>query len=91
MAQGFQAPGVGQEHFAVSGVQFSAGSVAGNGPEGASLGFVQYDEVFRNGQWEDADHSHLHDSEQGLEALLSFFGDALLLGQPATIVDPDID
>lgn len=91
IAQGFQAPGVGQEHFAVSGVQFSAGSVAGNGPEGASLGFVQYDQVFRNGQWEDADHSHLHDSEQGLEALLSFFGDALLLGQPATIVDPDID
>ena len=91
MAQGFQAPGVGREHFAVSGVQFAPGSVSGNGPGGASLGFVQYDQVFRNGQWEDADHSHLHDSDQGLEALLVFFEDALLLDQAATIVDPDAD
>ena len=91
LAQGFQAPGVGQEHFAVSGVQFSPGSVAGNGPDGASLGFVQYDQVFRNGQWEDADHSHLHDSEQGLEALLAFFQSALLDGDPAVVLDPDAD
>jgi hypothetical protein len=91
LAQGFQAHGVGQERFPVDGIAFEPGSVSGNGPDGASLGFVQYDQVFRNGQWEDADHSHLHDSEQGLEALLVFFEDALLLEQPATIVDPDTD
>ncbi|MFT5584715.1 MAG: dienelactone hydrolase [Cognaticolwellia sp.] len=91
MAQAFQAPGVGQEHFAVTGVDFTPGSVSGNGPGGATLGFVQYDQVFRNGQWEDADHSHLHDSEQGLEALLAFFEDALFLQQAATIIDPDAD
>lgn len=91
LAQGFQAPGVGTEHFPVDGVQFTPGSVSGNGPQGASLGFVQYDRVFRNGQWEDADHSHLHDSEQGLQALLVFFEDALILEQAATILDPEAD
>lgn len=89
MAQGFQAPGIGREHFPVSGISFAPGSVSGNGPEGATLGFVQYDQVVRNGAWEDARHSHLHDSEQGLASLQAFFGAALIDGEAAVILDPD--
>jgi hypothetical protein len=87
-AQAFSPPGVGREVWPVADITFHAGSVSGNGPEGASLGFVQFETVTEGGIERPAQHDNVHDSDQGLQAIEAFFGPILLDDLPGLILDP---
>ena len=87
-AQGFQAPGVGDEVWPVHGIAFSPGDVSGNGPGGASLGVIQFAHIHEDGVERAAEHANLHDSDEGLDAIEAFFRPRLFDDEPATILDP---
>ncbi|MCP4807097.1 MAG: hypothetical protein GY913_26365 [Proteobacteria bacterium] len=87
-AQGFSPPGVGEEVWAVHGIDFASGDVSGNGPDGASLGMIQFAEVHEDGTPAPAEHANLHDSDEGLAAIEAFFRPRLFDDEPALILDP---
>ncbi len=87
-AQAFAPPGVGREVWPVQDIEFSAGSVLGNGPEGASLGFVQFETITEGGIERAAEHDNVHDSDQGLAAIEAFFAPILRDDAHGLILDP---
>ncbi len=88
LATAFAAPGVGSEVWPVQGVTFTAGSVSGNGPGGASLGYVQAATVHGGGVAVPAEHDNVHSSDEGLAAIEAFFRPVFFEGEHGVVTDP---
>jgi hypothetical protein len=73
LAMAFAAPGVGTEVWPVYGTTFLPGDVSANGPNGATLGLVQFATVHEDGVEVAAEHDNLHSSDEGLAAVEAFF------------------
>jgi dienelactone hydrolase len=89
-ARSLGAPGVGEEIWPVWGVDFAPGDVQANHESGATVGFVQFSEITEGGSPRTAKHANVHDSDQGLDALLAFFAPVFVDGEPAVVQDPDV-
>lgn len=89
LAQALRVSTVGQALLDIPGVPVVAGSVAGNLEDGSTGGLLQLDRIQRSdgADWEPADHSYVHDSVQGTEALRPFMLD-VLDGVAPELVDP---
>ncbi|MCB9598815.1 MAG: hypothetical protein H6720_00390 [Sandaracinus sp.] len=87
LMRSMELPLVGPELRPVVGVAREAAPVVGNGPEGRTSGFLQFDVVREPGGVEMATHDNVGDSEQGMHAWLTFLESHLDEGR-GRIVDP---
>ena len=89
LAQAFAVDGVGAEHLAIPGVAFGPGPLAGNLVDGATGALVELDETqpWPGAEWERADHSTLHESEQGAGVMVPFLT-AVIAGETPVVTDP---
>jgi len=90
LARALGLPGVGREEWAVPGLDFEAGPVAGNLPGGATGGVVQFSWVQESegGEWVPASHDNLHGSVTGQAVLLDFLL-PLLAGETPVVAEPE--
>ncbi|MES2642697.1 MAG: hypothetical protein V4850_24655 [Myxococcota bacterium] len=89
LAQALGVAGVGAERLPIDGVTFGAGPLAGNLPDGATGGLLQWAETQpeTGAAWETADHSTVHESVQAAAVLLPFLR-AVRDGAAPNLVDP---
>lgn len=90
LARALGLPGVGHEEWAVPGLAFEPGPVAGNLPGGATGGVVQFSWVqeTEGGPWVPAEHDNLHESVTGQAVLLEFLL-PLLAGETPVVAEPE--
>ncbi len=89
LAQAYAVEGVGAELLSIPGVPFGPGPLAGNLPDGATGGLLQFDETqpSADAAWEPADHSTLHESEQAAGLMMPFIS-AVFAGETPSLADP---
>ena len=88
LALAFGAPGVGTEHWSVPTMGFTPGSVQANGPDGASLGYVQHAQVHHDGEPREARHANLHNSDEGKAAIEALLWARLFDDGRGVVLDP---
>lgn len=89
LAQAFKAPGVGTEQWPVDGITFARGNAVGNGPGGATLGYLQLTTVWDEGVEVPAEHDNVHQGLEGERALQLFLRPVLENGQHGEVSDPN--
>jgi dienelactone hydrolase len=92
LAQALEVEIVGEALVEIPGVPRRDGSVSGNLLDGATGGLLQLDRTqpHEGAEWEDADHSTVHQSIQGADVLEPFLLTVLEGGTPE-LVDPYLD